>query len=190
MRPPTESPLHHTCNRRLFLKASLAGFATLLCSPAHSWGRDKLPEGKLNFFNIHTGEKLSVTYRDASGRYDSGALKAIDWILRCHYSGQAVRIDTDTIEFVNLTDKKLGGCNEIHIISGYRSPAYNELLLSEGRHVARHSLHMEGKAIDIRIPRIDLMKIRDTALALRLGGVGYYRDSDFVHLDSGRFRTW
>lgn len=149
-----------------------------------------MPEGKLSLINIHTDEKLSVTYRNASGQYDTEALKALNWILRCHYSGQAMEMDTNAIEFVNLTDKRLGGNNEIHIISGYRSPEYNQLLIREGRHVVQNSLHLKGKAIDIRIPHVDLSKVRDVALDLKLGGVGYYRQSDFVHLDSGRFRTW
>jgi uncharacterized protein YcbK (DUF882 family) len=161
-----------------------------LWRPAISSAREKLPEGKLTLFNIHTNEKLSVTFRNASGEYDAEALKALNWILRCHYSGEAIDIDTRVIEFVNLTDKQLGGNNEIHIISGYRSPQYNQLLISEGRHVVKNSLHKVGRAIDIRIPRVALTRVRDVALDLRLGGVGYYRQSDFVHLDSGRLRTW
>lgn len=186
----TESFSHCSCNRRLFIKASLVGLSTFFCRPALCIASEKLPEGKLTFFNIHTNEKLSVAYRNAYGEYDTEALKALNWILRCHYSGQAIDIDINVIEFVNLTDKQLGGNNEIHIISGYRSPQYNELLMNEGRHVVKNSLHLVGKAMDIRMPRVALSRLRDVALDLRLGGVGYYGQSDFVHLDCGRFRTW
>ncbi|MGO9014286.1 MAG: YcbK family protein [Dissulfurispiraceae bacterium] len=186
----TESFFNRSYNRRLFIKASIIGLSSLFCRPAPCIAREKLPEGKLTLFNVHTNDKLSVTYRNAYGEYDTEALKALNWILRCHYSGQAIDIDTHVIEFVNLTDKQLGGNNEIHIISGYRSPQYNELLMGEGRHVVKNSLHIVGKAIDIRIPRVALSRVRDVALDLRLGGVGYYRHSDFVHLDCGRFRTW
>src|SRR5208337_3034975 len=117
MHLPTESLFHCSCNRRLFLKASLIGFSALFCGPALSFAREQLPEGKLKLLNIHTNEKLTVTYRNASGEYDTEALKALNWILRCHYSGQAADMDTNVIEFVNLTDKQLGGNNEIHIIS-------------------------------------------------------------------------
>jgi len=185
-----ESLFNCSCDRRFFLKASLVGLSTLFCRPALSSAREKLPEGRLTLFNIHTNEKLSVTYRNASGEYDTEALKALNWLLRCHYSGQTADMDTHVIEFVNLTDKQLGGNNEIHIISGYRSPQYNQLLISEGRHVVKNSLHIAGRAIDIRIPRAALSRVREVALDLRLGGVGYYAQSDFVHLDSGRFRTW
>jgi uncharacterized protein YcbK (DUF882 family) len=99
-------------------------------------------------------------------------------------------MDKDMIEFVNLVDKRFGSNNEILVISGYRSPEYNQLLINEGRNVVKNSLHLAGKAMDIRISGMDLCKLRDEALSLRLGGVGYYKQSNFVHLDSGRFRTW
>jgi uncharacterized protein YcbK (DUF882 family) len=176
-------------NRRLFLKASICTLSSLFCGPVFSEATKQLPEGKLTLLNIHTNDRLSVTYRKPSGEYDAEALKALDWVLRCHYSGQAIAMDKDMIEIVNIVDKKFGGNNEIHVISGYRSPEYNHLLLNEGRHVAKGSLHLVGKAIDIRIPGVDLAHLRDVALDLKLGGVGYYK-SAFVHLDSGRVRTW
>jgi uncharacterized protein YcbK (DUF882 family) len=85
---------------------------------------------------------------------------------------------------------RLGGGNEIHVISGYRSPQYNDHLLSRGRKVAKQSLHLEGRALDIRIPGTALSLLQRTALSLRLGGVGYYPRGNFVHIDSGAFRTW
>jgi len=186
----TKSLLGHFCNRRFFLKASFVAFSSLFAIPAFSDARRTLPEGKLTLLNIHTNDKLTVKYRNASGQYDPDALKELNWILRCHYTGQALNMDPDVIEFVNLVDKRFGGRNEIHIISGYRSPEYNKRLINEGRHVVKNSLHLAGKAIDIRISGVDLCKLRDEALNMNMGGVGYYKDSNFVHLDSGRFRTW
>jgi uncharacterized protein YcbK (DUF882 family) len=177
-------------DRRFFLKAALVVASSLFPVTAFSYARRTLPEGRLSLLNIHTNDKLTVKFRNISGEYDPGALKDLNWILRCHYTGQVHDIDKDVIEFVNLVDKRCGGRNEIQIISGYRSPEYNKKLINEGRHVVKNSLHLAGKAMDIRIPGVDLSKLRDEALKLKLGGVGYYKQSDFVHLDSGRFRTW
>ena len=149
----------------------------------------KVLPGMLSLYNIHTDERLEVTYRNASGEYDQQALTALNWVLRCHYTGQVADMDVNVIEFLNLVDKQLGGNNDIHVISGFRSHEYNKLLIENGRHVARNSLHIQGKAIDISIPKVDLALLRNTALNLKYGGVGYY-PGDFVHLDSGRFRTW
>ncbi len=178
--------------RRSFLHAVLAGSAVAvggLVIPDRLLARE-LPPGRLSFYNIHTKDRLTVTYRDDSGRYDQGALGEINHVLRCHYTGDVVPIDPAVIEFVNIVDKKLGGAHEIDVISGYRSPAYNDWLIQHGHGVARHSLHLAGKAIDLRMPGVKLATIREVALSQGYGGVGYYPASDFVHLDSGRVRTW
>jgi uncharacterized protein YcbK (DUF882 family) len=145
--------------------------------------------GALRLYNIHTAERLQVTYRDASGRYDAGALRALNHLLRCHATGEVAEMDLAVIEFVNLVDQRLGRGHEFHIISGYRSSEYNARLLRRGG-VVRHSLHLVGRAIDIRIPGVDLRTVRQTALSLAYGGVGYYPRSSFVHLDSGPLRSW
>jgi uncharacterized protein YcbK (DUF882 family) len=150
----------------------------------------RLPEGKLTLFNTHSHEKLTIDYRDPAGNYNLNALNSLNWILRCHYTEAVANMDIRVIEYLNTVDKELGGGNEFHIISGYRSPEYNGLLRREGHHVARHSLHLEGKAIDISVPGVALNKLRKTALNLQYGGVGYYPGAGFVHLDSGNFRTW
>ena len=187
-------------SRRTFLKASLAGafalfggraFAKELIMPAlPARGGPGRPEGKLSLYNVHTDERLKVTYRDPWGAYDPWALSDLNYILRCHYTREVKEMDIDVIEFLNAVDKGLGGGNEIHIISGYRSPEYNDLLRREGRGVVKNSMHLSGKAIDISIPRVDLDALRKTAVSLGYGGVGYYPKSGFVHIDSGRFRTW
>lgn len=147
-------------------------------------------KGSLSLHNTHTDERLSVTFRNGDGTYDVEALNAVNWILRCHFTNQQTVMDVNTIEYLNLVDNRLGGGNEIKIISGYRSPTYNSLLSNSGRHVAKHSLHLVGKAIDIVIPGVELNRVRRTAVALKLGGVGYYPGAGFVHIDSGKFRTW
>lgn len=180
-------------DRRSFLKASLTGML-ILCggTPALAAIAEKsMPaDGRLNLYNIHNKERISVTFRTSDGEYDPEALNAINRILRCHYTDEVADMDILTIEYLNHVDNMLGGGNEIHIISGYRSPSYNRLLREEGHGVARNSLHMEGKAIDISIPHIKTDTIRRTALKLQAGGVGYYPRTGFVHLDSGPFRTW
>lgn len=184
---------HTFWSRRSFFKVSIAGLLALAAKRA-AFAKDMvighLPEGKLSLYNIHNHEKLSVVYRKEAGDYDTEALNAINWILRCHYTNQETVMDVRTLEFLNIVDKKLGGNNEIQIISGYRSPLYNSLLRHEGHGVARNSLHQVGKAIDIHIPGTGLDRIRQVALNLQYGGVGYYPGAGFVHLDSGNFRTW
>jgi uncharacterized protein YcbK (DUF882 family) len=179
-------------SRRLFLKASLAGVAGLFCRPAFSRTRVSplLPAGRLPLYNIHTKERLEIAYRDSSGKYNTDALDALNWILRCHYSGKVIDMDISMIEFLNYVHKNVGRDKEIHIVSGFRSQEYNSLLLLQGRKVKRNSLHIQGKAIDIMVPGVSLSALRKVAVSLRYGGVGYYRQADFVHLDSGRFRIW
>ena len=181
-----------TC-RRAFLKSSLYLAATLLgakSAMAKLWDGSSVPAGKLSLLNINTHERLTVTYRNEMGEYDQEALKALNWALRCHVTNEAATMDLRVIEYLNRLDNSLGGGNEIKIISGYRSPSYNSKLRSVSKGVAKHSLHMKGKAIDLAIAGIGLDRIRHTALALAAGGVGYYPQSGFVHIDSGDFRTW
>ena len=99
-------------------------------------------------------------------------------------------MDLRVIEYLNRLDNGLGGGNEIQIISGYRSPSYNDKLRSKSKGVAKNSLHMKGMAIDLAIPGVGLDRIRQAALALAAGGVGYYPQSGFVHIDAGPYRAW
>ena len=176
--------------RRAFLRTAAAGILTLGWNGLSFAKVPPAEEGSLSLFNTHTHERLSVVFRRPDGTYDTDALKALNWIMRCHVTNQQTVMDVNAIEYLNLVDKKLGGGNDIHIISGYRTPSYNSLLHSKNGHVARHSLHLVGKAIDIAMPGIGLDKVRHTAVALKLGGVGYYPGEGFVHIDSGKFRTW
>lgn len=182
-----------TC-RRGFLKSSLYFATSLFCAkPALAKvfdGRPRAPEGKLSLHNLNSDERLTVTYRNELGVYDSEALKALNWALRCHTSNETTNMDLRVIEYLHRLDQALGGGHEIQIISGYRSPTYNRHLRTSSQGVAKHSLHMKGKAIDFAIAGIGLDTIRRTAKNFAMGGVGYYPKPGFVHIDSGPFRTW
>ncbi len=158
--------------------------------PASAGTVTSTARGKLSLYNLHTGERLSVAYRDERGECDPGALSSLNRILRCHFTGEIAEMDPRVIDFLNAVDGTLGGGNEIHIVSGYRSPAYNAKLLREGHGVVPHSLHLQGRAIDFRIPGIRLESLREASLRLRRGGVGNYPGSGFVHIDSGKIRAW
>jgi len=181
-------------SRRTFLKASLAGALTWYSLAGSARAElpqaQEAPNGALSLYNTHNGERLSVNLRDPNGAYDPAALDALNHFLRCHYTNEQTVMDVCTLEYLNQVDKQLGGGHEIHVISGYRSPQYNELLIKNGHRVARHSLHLSGRAIDIAFPTVSLEEVRRTALDLRRGGVGFYPGDGFVHLDSGGVRTW
>lgn len=180
-------------SRRAFLRTALGGVLILgggTNALAKKMYSGPLPEGTLSLYNTHNSERLTINFRKEDGNYDLDALNALNHLLRCHFTNEQTTMDVNTIEYLNLLDKQLGGGNDIHIISGYRSPSYNSLLRHEGRHVAKNSLHLVGKAIDISIPGIPLERVRHAALSLRMGGVGYYPGAGFLHIDSGTFRTW
>ena len=179
--------------RRVFLKSSLVLAVSLLGAKtvfAKLWDGAGPREGKLSLHNINNNERLTVSYRNELGEYNPEALTALDWIFRCQITNETTAMDLRVLEYLNRLDNSLGGGNEIQIISGYRSPSYNSKLRSLSRGVAKHSLHMKGKAIDLAIPGVGLDKVRRTALAFSAGGVGYYPRGGFVHIDSGAFRTW
>lgn len=146
-------------------------------------------ERRLAFFNTHTGETLEACYF-RSGGYDPGALRAINHILRDHRSGEVRPIDGRLLDLLHSLAGRFERPCPFHVISGYRSPETNAALHSRNRGVASQSLHVHGKAIDIRVPGIRTRALRDHALSLAAGGVGYYPGSDFVHVDVGRVRAW
>jgi uncharacterized protein YcbK (DUF882 family) len=179
-------------SRRDFFKISFCATTLALLRPRLSWGKAAgvPPSAPLSLFNTHTGERLNVAYRTAAGAYDSTALSEFDRLLRCHYTNEIHPIDPRTLDYLALLDQQLGGGHDIHIISAYRSPRYNALLQSKGRGVATHSLHLQGRALDVRIPGVQLGRLKETALLLGRGGVGYYPRPDFIHIDSGPVRRW
>ncbi len=144
---------------------------------------------QLDFYHTHTSESLSVVYHDGSN-YIPAALEQINNFLGDFRNGAVHAIDPATLDILFRLRAHFGGVDTFEIISAYRSPATNAMLRAKGRDVAKRSLHMEGKAIDVRLRGVDTASLRDAAIALKLGGVGYYRESDFVHVDNGRIRIW
>jgi uncharacterized protein YcbK (DUF882 family) len=178
-------------SRRAFLKwGALAGAAAGLGPrAARAMPVPEGPERALAFYNTHTGESLKAVYW-ARGAYLPDGLAAISHILRDHRSGEARAMDVRLLELLHTIAAKLETRDPFHIISGYRSPATNAMLRERSVGVARHSMHMEGKAVDIRVPGHDVFGLRRLAAALHEGGVGCYPKSDFVHVDVGRVRFW
>ena len=148
------------------------------------------PEYRLRLFHTHTGERLDIVYRRGDS-YIPGALAQLDEYLRDHCTGAVYHYDPRVFDLLHDLSATLGQPNsEIDIVCGYRSPWSNEFLRTHGHGVAVHSLHMEAKAIDIRMPEVETSTLRDAALSLHRGGVGYYAKSEFVHVDVGRVRRW
>jgi uncharacterized protein YcbK (DUF882 family) len=174
--------------RRKFLALTAASAASLVAAPAFAMPR--MPQSRtLAFQQLHTGEKLDVVYW-AEGRYQPGALRRIDWLLRDFRSEDVHPIDPRLLDLLTVLRQRLGTSAPFQVISGYRSPATNAMLASMSEGVATNSLHMQGQAIDIRLPGRPLAALHRTALSLRAGGVGYYPRSNFVHVDVGAVRHW
>jgi len=150
-------------------------------------GSDNLRQ--LMFYNTHTHERLTVVHKDGE-HYIPEALKKIDYILRDHRTGEIHAIDPTLLDYLYDLLTEVGNHGEVHIISGYRSPKTNKKLHKKSKGVAAGSLHMQGKALDFRLPGTATTILRDKALTMKRGGVGYYRKSDFIQIDTGRFRFW
>jgi len=176
-------------SRRTFLKGGLAAAAAAL--PAISLAAVPKParERRLCFYHTHTGEHLAACYF-REGSYRPQALSKINHLLRDHRSGEMISIDTKLLDLLHRLSNNLGIDEPFHVISGYRSPQTNAHLRRKSRGVAGRSLHMFGKAIDIRVPGLRTSVLRKAALKLKAGGVGYYPQSNFVHVDTGRVRFW
>ncbi|HKV78764.1 MAG TPA: DUF882 domain-containing protein [Candidatus Sulfotelmatobacter sp.] len=148
------------------------------------------PEYRLHFFHTHTGERLTVVYRRGDD-YVPEALSRLDMYLRDHRTGSVRHYDPRIFDLLHDLTLKVGRPRaEIDVVCGYRTPRSNELLRTHGHRVARHSLHIQAMAIDIRVPGVKTSTLRDAALILHRGGVGYYSSSDFIHVDVGRVRRW
>lgn len=175
-------------NRRKFLKLGMLAAALPLPAFA-SQGLLSDGERRLGFLNLHTGEKADLPYW-IQGEYVPDSLAEINRVLRDHRTDQVAAIDTQLLDLLHRVHSTVGADKPFQVISGYRSPASNQMLASHSSGVAKRSLHMQGKAIDIRIPGIALADVRRAGLMLKGGGVGYYPGSNFVHLDVGRVRSW
>jgi len=178
--------------RQIFRLGGLAALACALPSTARAAAEticETFAPKRLSFFNIHTGEQLESVFWEA-GDYLPEELRRIDHILRDPLTGETKEMDVRLIELLHRLRQNLGAPDAFHVICGYRSPQTNAALRQKNSGVAAHSLHMVGQAVDIRLPGIPLADLRRSALALKAGGVGYYPQSDFVHVDVGPVRTW
>ena len=189
-------------SRRHFLGLGAAAAATALV-PAQAFAAAKTvaaagagsrlaAERSLSFFHTHTTERLTAAYCTA-GDYVPAALADVNHLLRDFRANEIKPIDPALLDLLFALNGTLGTAQPFHVISGYRTPMTNSLLQERGgthSGVASHSLHMEGRAIDIRVPGVHLEQLRDAAKSLKIGGVGFYPASNFVHVDTGRVRYW
>lgn len=189
-----ETMLQRALSRRQFITRTLIGASALAVAPfflnaAEAANFLATPARTIALSNLHTGEQCALTYFE-QGRYVPGALATINRILRDHRNDEVHPMDTALLDLLTALHGRLDSTQPFEVISGYRSPESNAAMHARSGGVASHSLHMEGKAIDIRVPGRELSRVHMTALAMGLGGVGYYPTSDFVHVDTGRVRQW
>jgi uncharacterized protein YcbK (DUF882 family) len=151
--------------------------------------RASIGSRNLAFTNLHTGETLNCCYF-AGDTYNTDELARIAKVLRDHRSGEIHPIDNRLLDALHNLRGVLETDKPFHVISGYRSPGSNAKMAAASKGVAKKSMHMDGMAIDIRVPGVDLKHLHKAAKALQAGGVGFYAESNFVHMDVGRVRYW
>jgi len=172
-------------NRRLFLGLTLSALAAPVLAKRRS-ERSRV----LSFHHLHTDDRISVAYR-VGDRYQRDGLRKLNHFLRDFRTGDTIPIDPQLFDLLHDIKVRLGDLDaRFEVLSAYRSPSTNAMLRRTHHGVAKNSLHMTGQAIDIRFADLATRKIRDAALAVGRGGVGYYRRADFVHVDTGHVRRW
>jgi uncharacterized protein YcbK (DUF882 family) len=174
-------------SRRQFLRRAGALAFTLLPATA-LWARSTATRS-LSFVHTHTGERLSSVYFQ-DGQYVAAELARINYVLRDFRTGDVHPIDPGVLDILSDLRALADRDEAFEVICGYRSPETNAALRRRSSGVAEHSLHLEGRAIDVRLPGVPTARLRELALGMSRGGVGYYAASDFVHLDNGRIRHW
>ncbi len=190
----SEAADHFQADRRSFLKTGIAAMAALGCwmpdlamastgPAANQVGR------QMRLTNTHTGERFVGEYW-YNGRYLPDAFGEIKSVMRDHRTGEKFPIDPRLMDILYVLQHRIGNMNTFDIFSGYRSPATNARLHLASHGVATRSLHMSGQAVDIKLPGTNLKSLRQAAIKLNSGGVGYYPSSNFVHVDTGRVRHW
>ena len=172
--------------RRMLLRASLAGSVLAMAPLSKVWAAS---ERSLSLKNLHTGEHISQPYWMA-GEYLPESLSAINTALRDHRSGEVYPIDPGLLDLLSALQQRVNSRRGYEVISGYRSPASNAMLRGKSNGVAKRSMHMLGRAIDIRLPGTELASLHRAAREMKSGGVGLYTSSNFVHVDTGHVRYW
>jgi uncharacterized protein YcbK (DUF882 family) len=174
-------------SRRGLLKAVFGGVFTALMLPLRRAGA--VDERQLAFFHTHTGKRLDVVYK-RNGEFVPEALSVINTFLSDFRTGDVADMDPHLLDLIYDLREATGSESTYEVISAYRSPATNDMLRQRSGGVAKNSQHLLGKAIDVRLSDVDLTELRDTAIAMQRGGVGYYASPNFVHIDTGRVRRW
>ena len=183
----------HSNSRRRFMAIGVGALVTaaagMTSRSAFAQSAIITPERTLSFYNLHTGENLKTAYW-VEGEYIPESLSDINHLLRDFRNNEIKPIHLGLLNLLHTITQRLGTSKPIQLVSGYRSPSTNAMLHNRSSGVAKHSLHMDAMAADIRIPGHDLRELHKVAVAIRGGGVGYYPKSDFVHVDVGRIRYW
>ncbi|HEY4340007.1 MAG TPA: DUF882 domain-containing protein [Steroidobacteraceae bacterium] len=176
-------------DRRGFIAhiGALCGAAAVMCAKVTRADGEKVRS--VSFVHTHTGEKLTAVYWK-DGQYQLQVLEQVNHLLRDFRTNEIHAMDPALLDVLFELRTKVGSHRAFHVISGYRSPKTNEMLRRSSSGVAEHSMHMLGKAIDVRLESFPTQRLAEVARTLRRGGVGYYRASDFVHVDTGRVRYW
>lgn len=167
-------------------------FGLLLCTSLPGSTESAIANGDtrtLYLYNPHTNESIAATYR-VNGHYDRAVLEKLNWFLRDWRRNEATHMDPRLFDAVWETYREAGATQPVHVVCGYRSPQTNAMLRHRSRGVAKHSQHMLGKAMDTTMPGMSMEKVREIAMRLQMGGVGFYGDSSFVHIDVGSVRYW
>lgn len=175
--------------RRLFTAGLGMGLGALACGSAPALALLEAPERRLRLANAHTWEKLDIVYW-ADGEYIPESMAEINHLMRDHRANRAKAMDVDLIDQLFTLVSLLETKERVHILSGYRTPETNARLRKYSSGVAKYSLHMEARALDINIPTVRSKTIQRSAIAMKAGGVGYYPGPGFVHIDTGEVRSW
>lgn len=177
-------------SRRTFLtRVGIAAAGSMLLPSTAAFAKAISRERRLTLYNTHTNEELSFVCCPQQN-YDYRLLNRFNHFLRDHHTDQTHLMDPALLDLLYAVSVLTRSRGEFSIISGYRSPETNRMLRKVSHGVAEHSLHMQGKAIDLRTEDVSTRTLRTAALALEQGGVGYYRASDFIHMDTGEVRSW
>lgn len=183
-------PQKSALTRRVFLKrAGVAAAAALLVPSAEAFTRNLSRERILNFYNPNTDEEMSLAY-SIDSQYDARLMRRFSEFMRDHHTNKAHPIDPALLDLLYAVSVLTRSNGTFQVISGYRAPETNHMLRRRSHRVAEHSLHMQGKAIDIRMSDAPVRTVRKVGMALQRGGVGYYPSANFVHLDTGDVRAW
>ncbi len=178
--------------RRDLLKIGAAGIISSLVplvSATDVLAANNSSTWKIAFRHAHTGESFSGVYR-VGDKYLPEAFERLNYVLRDFRTNEVFPMDPHVVDILSIVHRKIGARNPYHVLSGYRSPKTNAMLGRKTSGVASNSFHMYGQAVDIRIPGYSTKQLRNTAKSLQAGGVGYYPRSNFVHVDTGKVRTW